>query len=63
MHASKTDDTESLIRCAKIVASWALALALLPPNGLLWQLGVLTTCSNWLVHSLLAAMNMTGLVQ
>ena len=37
MHSS-ADDIESLLRCAKIVAIWFIALTILPPNGILWQL-------------------------
>ncbi len=63
MRISKIDDTESLIRCGRIVGCWFLAIALLPPGGILWQLGVLSCLGDWLVHGLLASMNLAGLIQ
>ncbi|NOY40579.1 MAG: hypothetical protein GXP26_01910 [Planctomycetes bacterium] len=63
MRISTIDDTESLIRCGRVVGGWFLAIALLPPGGFLWQLGVLGTFGDWLVHGLLASMNLSGLIQ
>lgn len=58
-----TDNAESLRRCAGIVACWCLAIALLPPNGLIWQAGAADALGNWLVDGVLATLNLDGLVR
>ncbi len=60
---STADDPESLIRCGQIVGCWFLALALLPPGGLLWQFGLIGSFGDWFVHGLLASVNLAGLFQ
>lgn len=62
MENATRDNVESLRRCASIVACWCLAIGLLPPNGLLWQAGAFDAFGNWLVHGVLATLNLAGLV-
>lgn len=40
-------ESESTRRSALVVASWCLAIFLLPPNGLLWQFGAFDTLGHF----------------
>jgi len=56
-------DTDSARRCAIVVACWCLAIGLLPPNGLLWQIGMFDALGHWLVNGMLATLDLSGLVR
>jgi len=51
-----TDSTDSIRRCAVVVACWCLAIGLLPPNGLLWQFGSFDGLGQWVVNGMLACL-------
>ncbi|MCA9231459.1 MAG: hypothetical protein KDA57_12460 [Planctomycetales bacterium] len=50
-------------RCAIVVVCWCLAIGLLPPNGLLWQIGWFEAAGQWLVNGVLATLDLSGLVR
>ena len=59
---ASTNDSDSIRRCALVVACWCLTAGLLPPNGIVWQLGAFDALQQWLVIGVLASLDLTGLV-
>ncbi len=62
MDSSIASSSDSIRRCAFVVACWCLAIGLLPPNGLLWQFGAFDALGHWLVNGVLATLDLSGLV-
>ena len=63
MESSNAGSPGSTRRCVLVVVCWCLATAVLPPSGLLWQLGTFEALGHWLVNGVLATLNLSGLVR